>query len=116
MHTFEHRLLLEDVGQAHAGVLDEASEVVHLYCFSLEGWLLDVGEKLVLHLERSSLRVSAKLPLHLEQPLKSMQTLPLVRICCSSSLGRLMEAQKLLSKTFYQGFQHCFSISAEVIH
>jgi hypothetical protein len=30
----ERRLLLEDVGQAHASVLDEASEVVHLYCFA----------------------------------------------------------------------------------
>jgi hypothetical protein len=62
-------LLLEDVGQVRAGVLDEASEVVRLYCFPpFEGLLLDVLEKLVLHLERSSLRVSAKLPLHLEWP------------------------------------------------
>jgi hypothetical protein len=62
-------LLLEDVGQVHAGVLDEASKVVRLYCFPpLEGLLLDVLEKLVLHLERSSLRVTAKLALHLERP------------------------------------------------
>jgi hypothetical protein len=63
-------LLLEDVGQVRAGVLDEASEVVRLYCFPppFEGLLLDVLEKLVLHLEHSSLRVSAKLPFHLELP------------------------------------------------